>query len=192
MRVMAASGDGALAKRKLGKEWRRCLNISIRSAKTWNTPQTGGGGRQRNFPKTLATWWLRRNWSVSLRRSALCPTDSEIERQISDAMDSLDDNIQKKGDCWFHISGAVSDELRAIGFHTSYGAQEFLEWYRDLLITTKAEAEEAAQEAAEEAQETAEEAAKEAAEEAAKEAYNEAYKEAYEEAYKDALREAVA
>ncbi len=61
---------------------------------------------------------------------------SEIERQISDAEDSihgLPDDASTS--TWGKIAEAVSDELRAVGFWTSYSTgQELLEWYRDLLL----------------------------------------------------------
>jgi hypothetical protein len=51
---------------------------------------------------------------------------SEIHKQICELSDTLADH--------FAEIEAVSDELRSIGFHTSYTGAEFLEWYRDLLI----------------------------------------------------------
>lgn len=63
------------------------------------------------------------------------PNGSEIERQISDAENSINGLPNDiLGEVTEEVVEAISDELRAIGFHTSYGAaQEFLEWYRDLL-----------------------------------------------------------
>jgi hypothetical protein len=63
-------------------------------------------------------------------------TGSEIERQISDAHNSIADfpDNNASSDAWVNISEAVSYELRAIGFHAGYSTgQELLEWYRDLL-----------------------------------------------------------
>jgi hypothetical protein len=58
--------------------------------------------------------------------------DSDIEREISEATDSIT-NIDD-GDAWLSISESVSEGLRSVGFHDSYStATEFLEWYRDLL-----------------------------------------------------------
>ena len=52
-----------------------------------------------------------------------------IHQQIAKLHDSLKDD-----DAWMHISEAVSDELRSIGFHSGYETGlELLEWYRDLL-----------------------------------------------------------
>jgi len=52
-----------------------------------------------------------------------------IHQQIAKLHDSL-----KEDDAWMHISEAVSDELRSIGFHSGYETGlELLEWYRDLL-----------------------------------------------------------
>jgi hypothetical protein len=56
-----------------------------------------------------------------------------IHHQINKLHDSL--NATDDGDdAWLHISEAVSDELRSIGFHSGYETGlELLEWYRDLL-----------------------------------------------------------
>jgi hypothetical protein len=60
---------------------------------------------------------------------------SELHRQIEKAHD----NINRLPDahstnCWEEVGEAVSEELRAIGFHSSYSTGvKFLEWYRDLL-----------------------------------------------------------
>lgn len=63
-------------------------------------------------------------------------TGSEIELQISHAEDSINglpDDASTSA--YGKIVEAVSDELRAIGFHTSYDTgKELLEWYRDLLL----------------------------------------------------------
>jgi hypothetical protein len=62
--------------------------------------------------------------------------DSEVERQISDAQESIT-KVDEDGNLWPGISEVVSEELRSIGFHGSYGtATAFLEWYRDLLSKT--------------------------------------------------------
>ena len=62
------------------------------------------------------------------------PTGSEIERQIIDAEASINGlPADASTTAYEEIIEAVSDELRAIGFHTSYTTQELLEWYRDLL-----------------------------------------------------------
>jgi hypothetical protein len=60
---------------------------------------------------------------------------SELHRQIDEAHDSInrlpDDD---SSNCWEDVGEAVSAELRAIGFHSSYSTGvKFLEWYRDLL-----------------------------------------------------------
>jgi len=56
--------------------------------------------------------------------------DSElIHQQIAKLHESITDD-----DAWMHVSEAVSDELRSIGFHSGYETGlELLEWYRDIL-----------------------------------------------------------
>jgi len=49
----------------------------------------------------------------------------------------LDDTLNAMDNCddaWLHITEAVSEELRSVGFHSGYETGlQFLEWYRDLL-----------------------------------------------------------
>jgi hypothetical protein len=59
-----------------------------------------------------------------------------INHQIYKLHDNLNsaDSSHGNGDAWMHISEAISDELRSIGFHSGYETGlELLEWYRDLL-----------------------------------------------------------
>jgi DNA repair ATPase RecN len=56
-----------------------------------------------------------------------------IHQQIA----KLDDTLNAMDNCddaWLHITEAVEEELRSIGFHSSYeSGLQFLEWYRDLV-----------------------------------------------------------
>jgi hypothetical protein len=56
-----------------------------------------------------------------------------IHQQIA----KLDDTLNAMDNCddaWLHITEAVSEELRSIGFHSSYETGlQFLEWYRDIV-----------------------------------------------------------
>jgi hypothetical protein len=56
-----------------------------------------------------------------------------IHCQIAKLHETLD-TADRGDDAWLKISESVSEELRSIGFHSSYATGlEFLEWYRDLL-----------------------------------------------------------
>jgi hypothetical protein len=66
---------------------------------------------------------------------------SELHLQIAEAserisrLDDAGSDDLNSGNVWFYVGEAVSEELRSIGFHTSYSTGgEFLEWYRDLLL----------------------------------------------------------
>ena len=59
---------------------------------------------------------------------------SQIEKQISDAHNSINNACNDNGDIWVSITEDVSSELRSIGFHGSFSTgQEVLEYYHDLL-----------------------------------------------------------
>jgi hypothetical protein len=118
---------------------------------------------------------------------------SEIEKQIRAAHDSLAD----LSDSWAEISEDVSDELRSIGFHSSYStATKFLEWYRDLLDEKLRELKEKADEEMEELElkavpvpELHDQVENDPSVKKAKRAFDKA-KLAYDEAYSKALAEA--
>jgi hypothetical protein len=56
-----------------------------------------------------------------------------IHQQIAKLHDSIN-ALDGCDDAWLHVSEAVSDELRSVGFHTGYETGlELLEWYRGLL-----------------------------------------------------------
>jgi len=60
---------------------------------------------------------------------------SEIHLQIDEAWQLLKNLMDNERD-WSHLDriiGAVSAELRSIGFHSSHTGTSLLEWYRDLL-----------------------------------------------------------
>jgi hypothetical protein len=120
---------------------------------------------------------------------------SEIERQINDAHDSI--NKVDDGDAWMKISEAVSDQLRSVGFHSSYEtAAELLEWYRDTLNEQLRESKEKADGEMEELEleavpvpELRDQVEKDPGVKRAKRAFDKA-KLAYEEAYRKAEAEA--
>ena len=60
---------------------------------------------------------------------------SEIHLQIDEAWQLLKNLMDNERD-WSHLDriiGAVSAELRSIGFHSSHTGTSLLEWYRDFL-----------------------------------------------------------
>jgi hypothetical protein len=63
--------------------------------------------------------------------------DSKLEKQISNLQDAINEADSSFEFAWTEVADSVSEELRSIGFHTSYDtAEELLEWYRTLLVAT--------------------------------------------------------
>lgn len=53
---------------------------------------------------------------------------------MSDLNETIGNQVQGTADCRRQKAEAISEELRAIGFHSSYSTgEDFLEWHRDLL-----------------------------------------------------------
>jgi hypothetical protein len=114
---------------------------------------------------------------------------SEIHKLVREIANTF--NATDNGDGWLNITEEVSDELRYIGFHSSYDTgEQFLKWFCDLLEKEHrglVERELSEIDDAVPASELSELAANDPAVQAAKQAYDAAVAKAYAEARKKNL-----